>query len=274
MKTISVLMTVHNRREKTLNCLSHLSEQDIPEGYALEIYLTDDGCTDGTPEAVREQFPSVHIIQGDGSLYWNRGMYTAWEVSAKQKDYDFYLWLNDDSFVYPQMVRALIEASASKDDNAIIVGATQSHDHYHQTYGGRLQKQGFPKLNGTLARVDYFNGNIVLVPKTVYKILGNLDEYFTHRFGDFDYGLRARKAGIEIWQVGEFLGECEEHPTLDKWCNPEVPFSQRWKMLWRPNGMPPHEVFHIEKRHQNVFTASFHYCTTILHCCFPIIWGK
>ena len=274
MKSIAVIITVFNRKVSTLNCLRTLKQQDIPDEYEITIYLTDDGCTDGTPEAVRKEFPDVKIIDGDGTLFWNRGMYLAWDVAAKEKDYDYYLWLNDDTFVYPQMVSCLIEASATNNDRAIIVGATQSHDHSHQTYGGRLHKRGFPKMDGTLVRVDYFNGNIVLIPRAVYHALGSLDNYFSHRFGDFDYGMRAQKAGIEMYQISAFLGECDEHTTLDKWCNPEVPFAQRWKMLWKPNGMPPHEVFHLEKRHLNVFTAVFHYCTTILRCCFPKYWRR
>lgn len=274
MRSVATILTVFNRKEATLRCLKSVKAQCMTDDITLHIYMTNDGCTDGTPEVVRKEFPDVKIIEGDGSLFWNRGMHTAWDAAVKQADYDFYLWLNDDCFVYPQMVSRFLEASTSKGDKAIIVGATQSQDHCHQTYGGRLFRKGFPKMDGTLARVDYFNGNIVLVPRAIFKALGNLDFYFTHRFGDFDYGMRANKAGIEIWQVGEFLGECDEHPILDKWCNPEVPFSQRWRMLWRPNGMPPHEVFHLENRHQNLPVASLHYCTTILHCCFPKLWRK
>ena len=46
-------------------------------------------------EAVGKMFPQVHIIKGDGNLFWNRGMYMAWQAAIKEKDYDFYLWLND-----------------------------------------------------------------------------------------------------------------------------------------------------------------------------------
>lgn len=127
--------------------------------------------------------------------------------------------------------------------------------------------------DGSLMKVDYFNGNIVLIPRAAYKVLGNLDHYFTHSKGDFDYGMRARKAGIAMYQCGMVLGECDEHPTLDKWCNPEVPFAQRWKMLNRPNGMPPKETFHLEKRHKGLITASFHYLTIYLRCLCPSLWS-
>ena len=57
MKRIAVLMTVHNRREKTLLCLERLFANRMPEGYSMAVYLTDDGCTDGTAEAVSAQYP-------------------------------------------------------------------------------------------------------------------------------------------------------------------------------------------------------------------------
>ena len=72
---IAVLLTVHDRKNKTLRCLENLYKQVLPNYLRLDIYLTDDGCTDGTPEAIKRQFPKVHIIKGDGNLFWNRGMY-------------------------------------------------------------------------------------------------------------------------------------------------------------------------------------------------------
>ena len=265
-------MTVHNRRDKTLACLKSIEAARVPQGVTADIFLTDDGCTDGTPEAVAGQFPQVHIVRGDGTLYWNRGMHKAWQEAAKTRDYDYYLWLNDDTMVQPNLFEGLLKASKSKADEAIIVGATQSSG--RPTYGGRLKDNTIPFPNGNLAEVDHFNGNIVLIPRAVYKSLGNLDYYFTHSKGDFDYGQRARKIGIKIFQVGTFLGECDLHEGLEKWCNPEVPLRQRLAAMHRPNGMPPKETFHLERRHNGVAKALFHCCTIYLRCLFPKIWTK
>ena len=70
---IAAIMTCHNRKNKTMACLKSLFTI-IPE---TDVYLTDDGSTDGTSEAVLYTYPNVHIISGDGNLYWNRGMYVA-----------------------------------------------------------------------------------------------------------------------------------------------------------------------------------------------------
>ena len=64
MKYWAVLLTVFNRKEKTLECLSRLFDQLPVEDLQIDVFLTDDGCTDGTAEAVENLFPSVHILKG------------------------------------------------------------------------------------------------------------------------------------------------------------------------------------------------------------------
>ena len=198
-------------------------------------------------------------------------MWTAWQAAANARDYDAYLWLNDDTFVYDGALNSLMHAMTETDGEAIIVGATENSRHTI-TYGGRLSNEKIPPMNGELVAVDYFNGNIVLVPQFVFRQLGYLDDYFTHSKGDYDYGLRAKKAGLQIYQIGKVLGECDEHPTFDKWCDPNVPFEQRWKLLNRPNGMPPRETFYFEKRHYGIVAACFHYLTVHLRRLFPKLW--
>lgn len=273
MKTIAALLTVFNRKETTLRCLDNLFKQIIPLDYSLDVYLTNDGCTDGTPEAVRELFPQVNIIDGDGNLFWNRGMWTAWDAAAKTKEYDFYLWLNDDTFLYDGAIEKLLATSQKYKDQAIVVGATESLDKTHTTYGGTIPAKGIPKVDGHDRKCVTFNGNIVLVPKHVYDIIGNIDPFYSHSGGDTDYGFTATKRGIAIYQIGEHLGTCDEHPTLSNWCNPDVPLLKRWTALHRPNGQPPREIFHLESKFFGIGKASFHYFTTYLHCIFPQFWG-
>ena len=75
--SVAVLLTVHNRKNETLRCLSCLYSQESQLIYSLSVFMTDDGCTDGTIEAVRDKFHDVRIVKGDGSLFWNRGMLKA-----------------------------------------------------------------------------------------------------------------------------------------------------------------------------------------------------
>ena len=53
---IVVLMTVHNRMAKTIKCLDCLYKCIVPAGKSFDVFLTDDGCTDGTADYVSESF--------------------------------------------------------------------------------------------------------------------------------------------------------------------------------------------------------------------------
>lgn len=272
MKYIAVLLTVFNRKEKTLQCLENLHKQNLLSDYQLEVFLTNDGCTDGTPESVKEMFPQVHVINADGNLFWNRGMWAAWKEAAKYRAYDYYLWLNDDTFIFENALNKLVQASEKYNNQSIIVGATvDSLTQKHVTYGGWKNNVLVP-CKGTDEEIDYFNGNIALIPKSAYDILGNLDYTYRHSKGDFDYGLRARKQKIKMVLLGEALGICDAHSSIDSWCNPQIPLRKRIALLNRPNGMPPKESYYFEKKHYGFLIACFHFCTIHLRCIFPKLW--
>ncbi len=273
MKTIAVLLTVYNRKEKTLNCLQNLSEQIIPEGYEVEVWLTNDGCTDGTPTAIKETYPDINIINGDGTLYWNRGMWTAWDAASKHKVYDYYLWLNDDTYLYNYAIKSLLEESAKHGDMCNIVGSCQYIDHHGVSYGGFVCHKVISP-SGRSEKVDYFNGNIVLVPNSVFQKLGNLDYYFRHCHGDTDYGHRAVENGIENFLVGIYLGECNRNEKLRKCWNPDVPLKVRFNDLFKPTGYPPREAFYFQKKHYGLFSSVFHIITLYARVLFPNLWVK
>ncbi len=268
VKHIAVLITVHNRKSKTLTCLEKLFAQTLPEKHTLEVYLTDDGCTDGTPEAIRKQYPQVNIINGNGTLYWNRGMYRAWQEAAK-KDYDFYLWLNDDTYLYDGSLACLLEASSTKQDHSVIVGATESSDHKTVTYAGMDYNYKTLPINEKISEISLFPGNIVLIPTFVYQQIGNLDYYYTHYWGDIDYSIRVMKAGLKSFQVGKILGICNRDHFPIPWCNPNLTLSERINIMFTPKGLKSNEIFHLYRRQYRLCKAIYLYLDIWICCLFP-----
>src|SRR5260370_3789521 len=122
---IAAILAVHNRCNETLCALKRLFSLEMPPGAILEVFLLDDSSSDGTPAAVREQFPRVNIITGDGTLYWNRGMARAFEGALKY-DFDYYLWLNDDTRLWPQALCTLVRTAAQTGAGSIIVGSIRA----------------------------------------------------------------------------------------------------------------------------------------------------
>lgn len=272
MKQIAVLLTVHNRREETLCCLQNLFKQKLNSDFLMDVYLTDDGCTDGTPEAIREQYPKVIIIKGDGNLFWNRGMYTAWKKAAETQDYDFYLWLNDDTFLFNNAIQTLLKESSEKNNKSIIVASIKSKEKDIPTYGG-YSKKVLMRPNGNLQECDTFNGNCALIPKYVFNKIGYLDWKFRHAIGDLDYGYRAKRAGLPNYISSIYLGTCEKNPQLPAWARKEVPLVQRLKNLYSPLGYAePIPFFHYEKKNLGLFIAIKHFITIHIRVLFPQLW--
>ena len=241
MQKMAVLLTCHNRREKTLQCLDSLFNARCPKNCFLDVYLVDDGSTDGTGGAVINRFPQVKVVHGSGNLFWNKGMRLAWDTAAKNFEYDFYLLLNDDTMLTKFAITELLQCSdeALQKDNkpAIIVGACQSFpDSNKFSYGGWIGN--VPVIpNGEIQFCNFINGNITIVPKGIYAELGNLSSDYTHAIGDSDYGLRAIRSGFSCYTTRNYIATCPPHENLPTWCNPERSLAERWKSLHSPLGL-------------------------------------
>jgi len=242
---LAVLLTCHNRREKTLESIDSLYKQSYPPGTTLAIYLVDDGSTDGTAEKIKALYPDVTVLQGDGSLFWNGGMHLAFAEAIKS-DYDFYLWLNDDTVLYESAISLLLSTLHQADSQnhcpVIILGATQDPETKASTYGGLVQRNWWHPLKFDLIQpkvdiqvCDTLHGNCVLIPRKVVQIVGNLDPAFKHNLGDYDYGLRARKQGCEIWMVPGYIGTCSPNPHYKRIQELGKSFTQQWQKVSHPN---------------------------------------
>ena len=207
---IAILLTVYNRKAITINSLNSLFpliNKDSFNNY--DIYMTNDGCTDGTEEHVKQLYPQVKIINHKGNLFWSRGMNIAWETAVKIKKYDYYIWFNDDAELFPNALEVLLNSKKHNTD-CIITGAFCSIEG-NVTYGGKNKKHKFIEPNGCLQDVHYMNGNLVLIPHIVYEKIGYIDKIFTHGLGDFDYGLRAQKKGFKVLLTPSYIGKTERH---------------------------------------------------------------
>jgi GT2 family glycosyltransferase len=252
-QTIAVLLSSHNRRDTTLKCLESLYKNAFPDNLILDVFLVDDGSTDGTGDSVRQRFPHIQVIQGNGDLYWNQGMRLAWKTAAQKKAYDFYLWLNDDTLLDIDAVSELLlcynEVKKIENKESIIVGTCRNDFNSNMfSYGGRINDT--PVIpNGSIQKCNYINGNLVMVPKNIFETIGNLSPHFTHAMGDNDYGLRALKAGYNCCTTRKYIATCRMNGLAD-WCNPQIPIIKRLKNLYSPKGLNMKEYIAFLKNHK------------------------
>lgn len=271
--TLAVLLTCHNRKEKTLTCLSTLYTCKMPENLKMDVFLVDDGSTDGTSNAISEAYPNVVIIPGTGNLFWNRGMYLAWSKAEAKKNYNYFLWLNDDTYLFANALEELTAAADLNNNRTIIIGSACSKTNGKITYSGYDSDGLLIIPEQPMKEATTFNGNCVLIPDFVFEKVGKLDPLFHHAIGDIDYGHRALAKGIKSYVAPKVLGFCEGHDLLPTWCLKEIPFRKRIKSLYSPLGNShPYYFFRYEFRHYGFATAIKHLITIHLRVSFPGLW--
>src|ERR1700759_4905951 len=106
---IAVLLACFNRKQKTLAFFDSLVNQHSFEKLSVDIFLLDDGSTDGTADAVKEKYPFVNVLTGTGNLFWAGGMRTIWKYAIAQKDYDLFCLFNDDVALFDNAFESLVK---------------------------------------------------------------------------------------------------------------------------------------------------------------------
>ncbi len=218
---IAVLLTCYNRKNITVACLERLSKICEKSKCQVEAFLTEDGCTDGTEEAVTAlnlSFP-LHIQHGDGNLYWAGGTNMAWKAAIKQGGFDGYLWLNDDTILYDGVLDELLYThnySLEKyGKGGVYVGSTCDSKTKKFTYGGRVWISKFKNTlqhiipNDTIQECDLANGNITFFSCDVTKTIGVIHPGYTHVAGDYDHTYTAHKKGFHVLVMRGYWGECD-----------------------------------------------------------------
>jgi GT2 family glycosyltransferase len=245
--SVAVLMTCYNRVLKSCNCLQALFTQELDSNILLKVFLVDDASSDGTSQQVRHKFPQVHLIQGSGNLYWCGGMRLAWGVAAKS-DPDFYLLLNDDTYLLPNALPSLLALAPSPLTKAIAVGAISDPETGKKSYGVVSRAKATSP-----ARINTFNGNCVLIPRCVYQDLGSFHSAYTHSMGDHDYGYAAARKGIPIFETKSFIGTCPRDHTEKTWRDRSLSVSNRFRLINSAKGLPYREWLVFCRRNYGLF---------------------
>lgn len=228
----SVIMACHNRKALTVRAIER--SQIAADRAAIEISFTvfDDGSEDGTAEAVSAMPQKIRLLEGDGTAYWARGMAlaeaAALESSAQSLD-EFIVWLNDDVALDPAAFLEL-RPTIAQNPGAVIVGAMRDPSTGTLTYSGMRRSGLHPLSFGMVSAreepqpVETFNGNLVVVPIAVARLLSGIDGDFSHALADIDYGLRCERVGVSVILAPGTHGTCARNPT---------PFRRTAREDWR-----------------------------------------
>jgi len=282
MKHIAVLITCHNRLEKTKACLQSFYSCLFPENYAFEIFLVDDGSTDGTSEIIKKEFNEVNIIQGNGNLFWTGGMRLAWQSAIKQQAFDAFLLLNDDVILdynfFSKFTETELFSLKATNKMGIYVGSTID-SFGNISYGGhRLKNYHFyinieKLLPSTIPQSCHLaNANILWVSHNVVEKIGIFDQEFRHAIADYDYSLRAVKKGVPVYLTPGICGYCTDDHGKN-WETTKIPIMKRIEYLKSPKGLEYKEYMFYIRRHFPLYLP-YSFLMIWLKTFFPQLWDR
>lgn len=96
-KTLTVIILTYNIKELTRDCLRSVFEASkklTENGYDMDVIVSDNASSDGTPEMVKEEFPSVKLIQNE-----NIGFARGNNAARPYTNSEYILILNPDTYV-------------------------------------------------------------------------------------------------------------------------------------------------------------------------------
>jgi GT2 family glycosyltransferase len=220
MLDVSIIIVNWNQAEVTKQCIDSIINQTHKHSY--NIFLVDNGSTDGSVEIIQKNFSTVNIIRNSE----NRGFSAANNQAMDLTESKYLLLLNNDTIVINNAIDLLIDKADSL-PNAGIIGPRLIHNNkqiqnsiglfpsfYNSIKKALISKNSFatkvfPKLAyhqspivaneiTKATEVDFVIGACMLVRREAYKIVGKLDEDYFFYAEDVDWCFRFHKAN---WSV-------------------------------------------------------------------------
>ena len=211
LRSVNLFVLNWNGRDLTLDCLSSLEKITYPN---VKVYVIDNGSSDNSVTAIRNQFPDYEIIGLPENYGFARGNNAGFELVKQKADYT--IFLNNDTIVDPNFVEPLINAMES---NSTVKQSTPKIFYadnldYIWFGGGKVSLwAGWIRHLGIRQKdsmqfsfnrnVDYATGCCVCMRTVDFESIGMFDESFLMYGEDVDLSLRFRKQGGQILFVPE-----------------------------------------------------------------------
>lgn len=196
----SVVIPHWNAIQHLQTCLDALARQTYP---SIEVILVDNASSDGSQAYVRENYPSVILIE----LPENRGFTGACNAGIQAAKGEYVALLNNDTEVDPNWAAAVVDAFERHPEVGSVASKMllfDKRDHIHTagdffTKDGRAGNRGvWERDSGQYDREEYVfsacGGSSVYRRKMLDEI-GLLDDDFFFSLEDVDLGWRAQLAG-------------------------------------------------------------------------------
>jgi len=196
-----------NGKEDTIECIRSLKKLDYPR---LEIVVVDNGSTDGSVPAFKATYPDITIIENGRNLGYAEG-FNAGARYAVEEGADYFLILNNDTVVDPDMLKELVRVAEQDTRIGFVSGKVYFYNDPNrlQTIGAMSdpvflvgEGLGYGELDegqyDEVREFDFVDDVFLLVRSAVFDQVGGYDPTFFLMYEETDWCVRVRRAGFKI----------------------------------------------------------------------------
>lgn len=216
MPKVAILILNWNGKDRTLNAINSVNELTYANKCVL---VVDNGSSDGSEAAVKQQFPELSLLQTGKNLGFGGGCNRGIEYLIKYHQPDYILLVNNDLLMSADSLSQMVTEAISQ--NLAIVGAAI----YEQTdQNPQLMAMGGGNINYFLGiskhvaeSPSYITGACMLLKTSMLKHVGLFDEdIFFMYWEDADLCKRALKLGYQLGVAKSSKVYHEESASLGK----------------------------------------------------------
>ncbi len=201
--SVSIIIVTWNGKKYLGECISSLLNQSYPN---FEIILVDNASSDGTTEFVKENYPSVQVIQNSENLGFAKGT----NIGILRAKGELVALFNQDAIADKDWLVNLVKAIEKSANTAAVAGKVF---YYGDKYGKNAVFCTWSKVdpytgcpynfNGDEpgSEVDYLTGCAMLVKKKIIDEVGLLDTGYFLYFDETDWCARMIRAGYDLVYV-------------------------------------------------------------------------
>lgn len=206
MFSVAIVILNWNGKGDTVKCLESLKNLSYPK---VEIFLIDNGSTDGSVELFKKEFPKIRLIETGANLGFAGGNNVGIKIALKE-GYDYLFLLNNDTVVDPDIIERFLEGFTEL--NVGILGAKiyrmddpKRLDHLGGIWDGKkidFKHIGYRALDGKewdeALPLDYVCAAAVMIRREVFEKVGVFDERFFLFWEEADLCQRAKQTGFIV----------------------------------------------------------------------------
>ena len=218
---VSIAILNWNGRGQLAACLDSLLALDYPEDQ-LELIVCDNGSEDGSVQMVREQYPSLRLVELD----MNYGFAEGNNRAAAAATGDWVGFLNNDMVVPPSWVREMVAPLAENPNIACVSSKIVNwKDTQIDFIGGGINFQGHglqldyrmpSSPHDKPRRILFPCGGAMLVKRELFLEVGGFDASYFAFFEDIDLGWRLNLLGYDVWYTPSAPVRHKHHGTASR----------------------------------------------------------